>query len=251
MKRFKLAALGTAGALGLALASGVFAQDAAQQNQLKDPPSAFMVDKRKASWHAEVTKTERGFMIGNPEAEASLIEWISYTCGHCATFAREGEGAMDLALLAPGHMNVEVRPVIRNAVDLTVSMLVQCGGAEGFKERHRMYLMGQDKWLAKARTAPQQQVAGWSRGDKTARLSMAAALDLDDMLAERGVSRMDITTCLSDDSAALAIVQNGAADRENFAVPGTPSFALDGKLLDKVHSWDTLYPVIAERFKPQ
>lgn len=250
MTTFKRAALVAVGNLGLVLSGGALAQDTAQENQLKDVPSAFMVDKRRASWHAEVVQTERGFMIGNPEAEAALIEWISYTCGHCATFAREGEGAMDLALLAPGHMSVEVRPVIRNAIDLTVSLLVQCGGAEGFKDRHRMYLMQQGSWMEKLRNAPQSQMQSWSSGSKASRISMAAALDLDDMLANTGVSRRDITTCLSDDQTALKLVQNGTADREEFAVRATPSFALDGELLNEVHTWGTLYPVIAERFRP-
>ena len=148
-------------------------------------------------------------------------------------------------------MNVEVRPVIRNSIDLVVSLLVQCGGEDGFKDRHRMYLMQQDKWMQKLRSAPQSQLQGWSRADKASRLSIAAGLDLDDMLAERGASRMDITTCLSDDATALKLVQNGVADKEEFAVPGTPSFALDGELLNEVHSWGALYPVIAERFKPE
>lgn len=221
-----------------------------QADSLENPGSAFVGDGRRAAWHSEVERTERGFMIGNPEAEASLIEFISYTCGHCATFAREGEGALDLALLAPGHMNVEVRPVIRNAIDLTVSMLVQCGGADGFKDRHRMYLMRQETWLAKAQSAPQSQQAAWARGDKAARISMASALDLDDMLAARGTSRMDINTCLNDDQTALALIRNGNADRADFAVPGTPSFALDGELLANVHSWSALYPVLEERFRP-
>lgn len=258
MRHFKRAALAAVSALGLALTIGIGTTGASAQeadtgaeNQLADPPSAFMVDRRRAAWHAEVEQTDRGFKIGNPDAEASLIEWISYTCGHCASFAREGEAALDLALLAPGHMSVEVRPVIRNAIDLTVSLLVQCGGADGFKDRHRMYLLQQDKWLEKARTAPQSQMSAWSSGSKASRISMAAALDLDDMLANRGVSRMDISTCLSDDQAALALVQNGAADREEFAVAATPSFALDGELLNEVHSWGTLYPVIEQRFKPR
>lgn len=253
MKTFKNAALLVVSALALALPSGsANAQEAdeAAANQLKDHPSAFMADGRRAAWQAEVQETPRGHMIGNPKAEASLIEWISYTCGHCATFAREGEAALDLALLAPGHMNVEVRPVIRNSVDLTISMLVKCGGTDGFKDRHRMFLLQQDTWMQKLRTAPQSQKAAWSRADKASRLSMAAGLDFDDMLANKGASRMEITTCLSDDAAAMELIQNGKADREEFVVAGTPSFALDGELLNEVHNWGTLYPVIAERFRP-
>ncbi|KEO87640.1 protein-disulfide isomerase [Erythrobacter sp. JL475] len=220
------------------------------QTELSNPGSAFVGDGRRATWHANVVRTERGFRIGRPDAEAALIEFISYTCGHCASFTREGEGALDLALLAPGHMTVEVRPVIRNAIDLTVSMLVQCGGPDDFKDRHRMYMTRQADWLGKAQNAPQSQQAMWARGDKAARASMASALDLDDMLAERGVSRTDINTCLNDDAAALALIRNGNADRAEFAVAGTPSFALDGQLLTNVHNWAALYPVLAERFRP-
>jgi hypothetical protein len=33
-------------------------------------------------------------------------------------------------------------------------------------------------------------------------------------------------------------------------VPGTPSFVLDGKLLENVHSWQALYPVLNAKFTP-
>ncbi|MEP3421939.1 MAG: thioredoxin domain-containing protein [Erythrobacter sp.] len=251
MRKQFLGAAMAIGALGLTMADAPLAL--AQSNSsgsLSNPESSFSRGDRRAAWHAEVERTERGHRIGNPEAEAALIEFISYTCGHCATFAREGEGALDLALLAPGLMTVEVRPVIRNGIDLTVSLLVQCGAPEGFKDRHRLFLMQQDTWLNKARTAPQSQQAIWARGDQAARLNAARALDLDDMLAERGMSMSDINTCLSDNQAALTLIQNGNADRAEFAVPGTPSFALDGELLTDVHSWAGLYPVLAERFHP-
>ena len=245
---------GAALAIGMLAAAPITAPIALAQsespNGLSDPGSSFSSDTRRAAWQAEVVRTERGHLIGNPDADAALIEFISYTCGHCAAFAREGEGALDLAVLAPGLMSLEVRPVIRNGIDLTVSMLVACGTPEGFKDRHRMYLVRQDDWLNKVRNAPQSQQAIWARGDRAGRLNAARALDLDDMLAERGTSIADINTCLSDNEAALALIQNGNADRDEFAVPGTPSFALDGELLTDVHSWNALYPVLAERFRP-
>lgn len=257
MNSLKRAVFATVSVLGLVLATPVDAQNTnaqntndSQENQLRDPPSAFVPDGRRASWHAEIERTERGYMIGNPKAEASLIEWISYTCGGCALFSRQADGAIDMALLAPGHMNVEVRSVIRNALDLTVSLLVQCGADDGFKDRHRMYLTQQETWLEKGRTAPRSQAASWASGTTAARISMASALDLDDMLANTGVSRRDITTCLSDQEAADALLSNWVADRAQFTVPRTPSFALDGEFLVDVHNWPTLYPVIAERFKP-
>jgi len=232
-----------------ASAQDASAQDSGSGNQLSDPRSAFASSSGKA-WHAEVERTERGHIIGNPEAEAALIEFISYTCSHCATFAREGEGALDLALLAPGHMTVEVRPVIRNGIDLTISMLVQCGEPSGFKDRHRMFLMRQGDWIAKVQSAPSSQQAIWGRGDAAGRLNAARALDFDDMMVARGASLVEINRCLGDNGAAMELIENGNADRDEFAVPGTPSFALDGELLENVHTWAALYPVLAERFRP-
>ncbi len=221
-----------------------------QSGTLSNPFSAFGGDGRRASWHAEVERTARGHRIGNPDAEAHLIEFMNYTCSDCARFAREGEGALDLALLAPGHMTLEVRPIIRNAIDLTVSLLVQCGEPEDFKDRHRMFLARQDDWLPKATSAPQSQQALWARGDRTSRANMAAALNLDDMLAERGMSRSDINRCINDDRAALTLTDNSQADLNEFGVTGTPGFALDGAMLPDVHDWETLYPVLSARFRP-
>ena len=83
--------LAAAGALALSPANPATAQSTSQ-DQLSDPGSAFVGSGRRAAWHAEVERTERGFRIGNPDAEASLIEFISYTCGHCATFAQSFAG---------------------------------------------------------------------------------------------------------------------------------------------------------------
>ena len=148
----------------------------AQSQDLANPDSAFAAEPEKANWQGVIAKTERGHLIGNPKAETQLIEFVSYTCGHCANFTQQGEPALDLALLMPGKMGLEVRPVIRNALDLTVTLLAQCGDPEGFKARHRAFMFSQDQWLAKVKAAPQSQQAIWARGDKASRMNAASAL---------------------------------------------------------------------------
>ncbi|MDJ0643218.1 MAG: thioredoxin domain-containing protein [Erythrobacter sp.] len=234
-------------AAGLMLFSPVAAQE--REQDLSNPDSAFVDTTRKGNWQSVVEPTERGHLIGNPRADVQLIEFVSYTCGHCANFAIEGEPALDLVLLMPGKMTLEVRPVIRNALDLTVSLLAACGNPAKFKERHRAYMTTQATWLDKARNAPASQQAIWGRGDRNARLNAAQALDLDDVLVNRGQSIAEVNACLMDDKAAQALIDNARADHAEFQVPGTPSFALDGALLERVHSWDALYAVLSERFR--
>lgn len=217
---------------------------------LANQGSAFVKGKTGGAWHAEVERTERGFRIGNPDADAALIEFISYTCPACGRFAQNGEGALDMTVLAPGEATVEIRPVIRNAIDLTVSLLVQCGGADGFKDRHRLFMLQQDSWMAKVRAAPQAQQATWARGDRASRVNAAYALDFDDLLEPFGMTKPQMDQCLNDDQAALALIRNGNANREELGVKSTPSFALDGKLLQDVHDWNALYPVLVAQFSP-
>lgn len=234
----------SAAASALALAAG----PVASQQNLANPDSQFMPKDNPGDWQTTIKRTERGHLIGNPEAKTQLVEFVSYTCPHCADFAVQGEPAIELALLMPGKIGLEVRPVIRNALDLTVSLLVQCGDPAGFKDRHRAFMLSQKEWLGKAANAPQSQQAIWGRGDKASRMNAASALGLTAMLAKRGQSQAALDACVMDDVAARQLIANGRADYAEFAVPGTPSFAIDGKLLDKVHSWPALYPVLSARF---
>jgi protein-disulfide isomerase len=223
------------------------APGAAQQN-LANPRSNFAGVDPQGNWSANITRTERGHLLGNPEAETRLIEFVSYTCGHCATFAMEGEPAIDLTLLIQGKMAVEVRPVIRNAIDLTVTLLAQCGDPAGFKDRHRAFMYGQSQWMAKLQNAPQSQQQIWARADKASRMNAASALGLADMMVQRGMSITEVNACVMNDAAAQKLLDAGTADRIEFKIEGTPSFALDGKLLTNVHNWAALYPVLSNRF---
>jgi protein-disulfide isomerase len=237
----------SAAAAALALATG----PVTAQQSLSSPNSDFVAKDNPGNWQTTIKRTERGHLIGNPEAEPQLIEFVSYTCGHCANFTANGEPALELAALAPGKMGLEVRPVIRNALDLTLSLLAQCGDPAGFKDRHRAFMLSQGEWLAKVRNAPQSQQAIWGRGDKASRANAASALGLTQMLVDRGGSRAALDACVVDDVAAQKLIDNARADNAEFGVASTPSFALDGKLLTNVHAWDTLETVLSARLAPE
>lgn len=247
-KPFLLAAAAAAAALALAAGSAGAQQQAKPPQDLSRPGSAFGTAGSPGTWQGIVARTSRGHLIGNPDADTRLIEFISYTCPHCADFAARGEPPLDLVVLAPGKAALEVRPVIRNGLDLAVTLLAQCGDPAKFKARHQALMLSQADWLGRARNAPQTQQAIWLRGDKAGRMNAVNALGLTTMLAQRGQSQAELDACVSDDAAAKALVDNDQADRDEFGVNSTPSFALDGKLLDGVHGWDTLYPVLSAKF---
>lgn len=234
----------------LAAALSLPAMAGAQQD-LSNPKSAFETPAKDKNWNAETQRTARGHLVGNPDAKTKMIEFVSYTCSVCLQFAQQGEPALDLTVLRTGEMSVEVRPVIRNYLDLTVSLLVACGDDKGFKARHRDFMWSQQTWLNKALSAPQSQQAIWERADKASRVNLAAALDLDDKLIAGGATASEVNACLTNDVAAQKLIDDGNANRSEFGVRATPSFALDGKLLPDVHQWATLYPILSNRFAPK
>lgn len=223
-------------------------QPSPARSGLAQPGSSFAEQENPGNWGAAIARTERGHAIGNPEAKTRLIEFISYTCPHCATFAARGEPPLEIVLLQPGKLTLEVRSFIRNGVDVTATLLAQCGDPAGFKGRHQALMLNQATWLGKARSAPVSQQQIWQRGDKAGRANAANALGLTALLAARGQSVAELDACVADDAAAKRLLANTDADAADFGVTGTPSFALDGKLLAEVHGWDTLYPVLSERF---
>lgn len=243
------------GALVLALAAGAAGAQRqatpAPPPDLSRPGSAFAPKGKPGNWQTRVGRTARGHLIGDPQAKARLIAFVSYTCPGCAEFAARGEPAIEMFLITPGTMNLEVRPRIHGGLDLSAALIAQCGDPAGFKTRHQLLMATQHQWLAKARAAPASQQAIWERGDRAARMNAASALGLSAMFARRGGSTAALDACLSDDAAAQRLLAGSAADAADFALPpaaAAPAFALDGKLVAGADSWERLYPVLSARF---
>ena len=231
-------------AAALALTTG----PALAQQDLSRPDSSFQSKDNPGNWQTTIARTDRGHLIGDPKADTKLVEFISYTCPHCADFTARGEPPLEIVLLQPGKLTLEVRSFIRNGVDVAATLLAHCGDPAGFKGRHQALMLSQADWLGKARSAPESQRTAWLRGDKAGRMNAASALGLTMMLVNRGQSQSELDACVMNDAAAKQLLDNGRADFDELGVNSTPSFALDGKLLNEVHSWEDLYPVLSTKF---
>lgn len=203
------------------------------------------------NWNTTVAATPRAHVVGNPQAKTTLAEFVSYTCPHCGMFAIQGDPALKLAYIGPGHIKLEVRPVIRNVVDLVITTLAQCGPQEKFLQNHAMFMTRQSSWLTKAERATPAQTQLWSQGNAAGFRAMASALDFYGMMAQRGYERTQIDACLADSKKMQQIVANTRADAKEFGVRATPSFTINGKLLEDVHSWQQLEPALKKHFGGQ
>lgn len=225
MKSVTMAALALVGA-------GTLALGASAQGRLIKPGG---------NWAAMLEESDGGHLFGNPEAETKLVEFMSYTCSHCAAFARKGDAAIKLSYVPTGKLSYEVRHLIRDPVDLTAALLTHCGDAKKFGGNHEAIMYRFDEWMNKARTATQAQRSRWQFGTHSARLqAIASDLGFYEIMETRGYRRTDLDRCLSDDAKAKLMADKSAADVEKYGLTGTPSFVLDGKLLDGAHDWPSL-----------
>lgn len=200
------------------------------------------------NWNARISVTPSGsHVVGNPNAAVRLTEFVSYTCPHCADFDRQASDPMRLFYVTPGKLSIEVKHVVRDAIDLTVAMLTNCGPPASFPQNHTLFLRQQPNWLARASNATPAQQARWSTGDgATRRRAIADDLGFYQTMLARGYNRPTVDRCLADEAMARTLIaQTEEAGR--MGVAGTPSFAINGELLAGVHDWQTLQATLKAR----
>ena len=198
---------------------------------------------------ASTVTPEGGHVIGSPKAKVKLIAFESYTCHFCAKFEQEGAPPLKLAYVQTGKVSLEVRHFVRDPVDLTAAMLSECVPPSKFFNVHRALFLNFQKWTALFATASQAQRDRWSSKDQgAARRSIASDFGLYQYVESQGLTRPQADKCLNDNALAKRLADQTKAYDEKFNLTGTPSFAINGVLLEATHDWATLAPQIAARF---
>jgi protein-disulfide isomerase len=181
-------------------------------------------------------------VLGNLAAPVRLVEFISYTCGHCAHYDAEAKAPLRSGLVRQGRVAVEVRPFFRGPIDITASLLALCGPDQRFFANHDAILASQSQWL-KQPSNPDFQ-ARWSNPDFGARMkAMAEDLGLYRIMLAQGYQPAELDLCLADQALANRLGEETDKAISETGVTGTPSFLINGKL-QTVHGWDELRPLL-------
>jgi len=190
-----------------------------------------------------VVRTAQGsHILGKPGAPLKVVEYVSYTCPHCAAFEREGADGLLQAVVRSGKGTVEYRPLMRNIVDVATTLLVGCGSPAKFHGNHSAVLLGQEKWLNPAADAQAQR---WNNGDFATRMRVVAQdMNLYPLFEARGYTRAQLDRCLANEPQAKAYAAENRKAMAELNVQGTPSFLVNGQL-QPAHDWATLSPASA------
>ena len=199
-------------------------------------------------WSTIVSATpEGGFVMGNPNAKVKLIEFGSLTCPHCAEFEEKGGQALIDNYVKKGLVSFEFRNFVRDPYDITAALVARCGGPASFFGLTRAFYANQKDWIGKIQAAdPATMQALEGQGPQAQFKALADIAGFPAFAVMRGVPKAKTEACLADPAAASQLVQMNSDAVSNFNVQGTPSFAINGKILEKTATWDLLEPQLKQ-----
>lgn len=234
--------------LGL-VAAIVFGVAALPAASAKPAPRAAHAAAR--NWNAMVSYLPSGAIVkGNPAAKVKLVEYISYTCPHCAHFNAEASPVLASSYIASGKVQVEIRPFFRNMFDVTASLLAHCGPATQFQGNHDALLAQQEQWMAVAAHPTSEQITRWSDPDFAKRMqAVSNDLGLSRLMQARGYSAPQLGACLADKALAQNLADLTNQGVSTHKVQGTPAFLLNNQLQDGVFGWPELHPKLDQSLR--
>jgi protein-disulfide isomerase len=196
-------------------------------------------------WTMVVNPTPAGgFMMGNPNARVKLVEFGSLTCPHCREFDEKGAETLVNKYVKSGQVSWEFRNYVRDPFDLTASLIARCNGAKGFFPLTRALYKDQISWVTKIQAAPQSDLEGLQNLPPNQEFVQAAKYaGLPEWAAARGVPVAKSNQCLSNENSINQLVQmTGDATNQFPNFPGTPTFVINGKMVENTATWELLEP---------
>ena len=239
--------------LACALVAAAISGSTAQQVEAASNAPANAAHNATKDWTAVVSTTAAGgFVMGNPNAKVKLIEYGSMTCPHCARFDEAATPKLVADYVKTGEVSWEFRNYVRDATDVTASLLARCSGAKGFFPMTRALFKDQSKWEEKLTKASEDQLKEINDLPLDRKfLAVAKLMGFQQWAAAHGVPVSKSTQCLkSEDSVNKLVQMTSEATTEFPDFKGTPSFVINGTLVELPPGpEDGVWPALEERIK--
>ena len=147
-------------------------------------------------------------VLGDENAPLTVIEYISFTCPHCAAFHATTWPKFKANYIDTGKIKFIMREVYFDPYGLWASMVARCGGADVFYPIADQLLTKQNAWSRSGNVANEIQKIGQLNG----------------------LSGSQMAACLTDRPYAEELVARYQANAQEHGVKSTPSFVINGDL---------------------
>jgi protein-disulfide isomerase len=239
-------------AASLVALSACNSDKAGEGNAAASQPVAAVKPPANGDWSTVVTETTAGgFMMGNPEAPVTVVEYGSYTCPHCAEFDETGLQPLVDNYVKGGKVAFEYRSFVRDPLDMAAALIARCNGAQSFFPLSRAIFANQEEWMTRLQKVPQQQLSALQSLPPEQQLQEAAKLaGFQEFAAARGVPEAKANQCLANQQTTTQLVQTtGDATSQYPEFPGTPTFILNGKMTEGPKPGQTIWQALEANIK--
>ena len=198
------------------------------------------------SWVRTVTQAPNGaYVMGNPRAKVRLVEYISYTCGHCAQFVGEAKLPLKRDYVAKGRVSVEFRNAVRDRIDFAASLVARCGGSGKFFGISEQLMATQNNWLGKAQTfaaANDEKMEKMPINDGLKMIARGVGFDV--MLRNQGIAPAQMDACLTNKKTQDLVAGLTNEAWQQSKINGTPAFKVNGTMLSGAGTWTVVESAI-------
>ena len=156
--------------------------------------------------------TEDDFIIGNDNAPITIIEYASMSCSHCANFHNNTLPDLKKEYIDTGKVRYVFRDFPYNYPALLGSMIMHCTPSEvRYDYMNALYKL-QNNWVV--------------------RENAVTRLELYKIMQSGGMNKENFDACINNVDLENQILEEVIAAQGEFNIKSTPSFLINGNLLE-------------------
>ena len=155
---------------------------------------------------------ETDFVIGDKNAPVTIIEYASLSCSHCASFHNDTLETLKKEYVDKGKVRFVFRDFPFNYPALLGSMVLRCIPNDVRYDYMNALFQLQKSWVNKENTKTTQE--------------------LYKIMQSGGMTKSEFDECISNTDLENEILQGLIAAQNEFKIKSTPSFIINGKLIE-------------------
>ena len=173
-----------------------------------------------AGWVPVINEDDH--IMGAADAPVTMIEFASFTCGHCASFHNVTLPQLQERYIDTGQLRLIFRPITTDALGIRAAQMAAC--------------MDDERYFAMV-SAIFGSFNQWTRSSD----AMASLAQIGRMA---GLSEEELQACWANDDLASRYVELGRQAQAEYRVNATPTFVVGGQVLVGNQSFDRLSEIV-------
>jgi len=192
------------------------------------------------AWSDVVTRTkEGGYLMGNPAAKVQVVEFASLTCPHCRDFTEQSHAEVE-AMVNTGKMSFELRPYVRDPLDMTAFLLATCNGPEAFYPLTRQLFANQAAMYEKVQASGEKVEALMKEPPAGRFTGLAELAGLIEFVKQRGLPEDKARQCLAATDTVESMVKSVESANSAYNITGTPTLLINNAVVEDGAQWQVV-----------